>query len=101
VLKVLWEQDGQSGAFIGSRLVIDSATITGVIDRLEATGLLTRRSDDDDRRVHRLFLTARGRDLRKHLAAATEQVSAQVDAELKGQAPAFWRGLRRLGEIRN
>src|SRR5262249_46674975 len=101
VLKVLWGQDGQSGGFIGSRLVIDSATITGVIDRLEATGLLTRRSDDDDRRVHRLFLTARGRDLRKPLDAAMDQLNAEVEAELKGQAPAFWRGLRRLGEIGN
>ena len=101
VLKVLWEQDGQSGAVIGSRLVIDSATITGVIDRLEATGLLVRRPDDDDRRVHRLFLTARGRDLRKPLDAAMDQLNAEVEAELKGQAPAFWRGLRRLGEIRN
>lgn len=98
VLRVLWEQDGQSGAAIGARLVIDSATITGVIDRLEGTGLLARRADGGDRRVHRLFLTDRGRGLRAPLDAAMDQLNAEVEAELGGQAPALWKSLRRLGE---
>ena len=42
VLQVLWERDGQSGAAIGSRLVLDSATVTGVLDRLEKQGLIVR-----------------------------------------------------------
>ena len=98
VLRVLWEQDGQSGAAIGARLLIDSATITGVIDRLEGTGLLARRADGGDRRVHRLFLTDRGRGLRAPLDAAMDQLNAEVEAELGGQAPALWKSLRRLGE---
>ncbi|HXR20532.1 MAG TPA: MarR family transcriptional regulator [Steroidobacteraceae bacterium] len=98
LLKVLWDRDGQSGAAIGSRLVIDSATITGVIDRLEEAGLLERRADDGDRRVHRLFLTARGQGLQEPLDAAMDQLNAEVRVELKGQARALWDGLRRLGE---
>lgn len=98
VLRVLWEQDGQSGAAIGARLVIDSATITGVIDRLEGTGLLARRADGGDRRVHRLFLTDRGRGLQAPLDAAMDQLNAEVEAELGDQAPALWKSLRRLGE---
>lgn len=98
VLKVLWDQDGQSGAAIGARLVIDSATITGVIDRLEVAGLLDRRADGDDRRVHRLFLTARGHDLQEPLDAAMDQLNAEVEAALKDQARPVWAGLRRLGE---
>ena len=64
VLHALWERDGRSGAEIGARLSIDSATATGVIDRLEAADLLRRSPDPEDRRVHRLFLTGRGRSLR-------------------------------------
>ena len=100
VLRVLWEQDGQPGAAIGARLAIDSATITGVIDRLEDTGLLERRADGGDRRVHRLFLTGRGRELQAPLDAAMDRLNAEIEAELGGQAPALWKSLRRLGEAR-
>jgi len=100
VLRVLWEQDGQPGAVIGARLVIDSATITGLIDRLEAAGLLDRRADGGDRRVHRLFLTGRGRALQAPLDAAMDQLNAEVDADLGGQAPGLRDALRRLGEAR-
>ncbi len=100
VLRVLWDEDGQAGAAIGARLVIDSATLTGVIDRLEGTGLLERRADGGDRRVHRLFLTPQGRALQAPLDAAMDRLNAEVAAELAGQAPALWDGLRRLGDVR-
>jgi DNA-binding MarR family transcriptional regulator len=100
VLRVLWEQDGQPGAAIGTRLVIDSATLTGLIDRLEGAGLLDRRADGDDRRVHRLFLTERGRALQAPLDRAMDQLNAEVDADLGRQAPGLRDALRRLGEAR-
>src|SRR5262245_36944405 len=65
VLKVLWHQDGQSGAEVAARLVIDSATTTGLMDRLQAAGLLERRADREDRRVQRLYLTKQGRALQQ------------------------------------
>ncbi len=84
VLRALWERDGQSGAELGARLAIDSATITGVIDRLEAASLLGRRPDAGDRRVHRLSLTARGRALRAPLDAAMVALIAEIAAEIGG-----------------
>src|ERR1041384_6232386 len=62
VLRALWEEDGRSGAELGARLVIDSATITGILDRLEAAGLVRRRADPADRRINRAFLTPAGRE---------------------------------------
>jgi DNA-binding MarR family transcriptional regulator len=100
VLKVLWEQNGQSGAAIGDRLVIDSATMTGVIDRLEAAGLLKRRYGSEDRRVRLLFLTARGKSLQVPLDALMDDLNLEVEAEMKSQAAGFWRTLRRLGKTR-
>jgi DNA-binding MarR family transcriptional regulator len=100
VLRVLWDQDGQPGAAIGARLVIDSATLTGLIDRLEAAGLLERRADGGDRRVHRLFLTGRGRALQGPLDAAMDQLNAEVDADMGAQASSLRDALRRLGEAR-
>jgi DNA-binding MarR family transcriptional regulator len=98
ILKVLWDRDGQSGAELGTRLVIDSATTTGVIDRLEASGFVERRADDQDRRVQRLFLTKRGRTLQAPLDAAMDQLNAEVRRQLGGQAKAFWSALRLLGQ---
>ena len=44
-------------------LLVTSANLTGIADRLEAEGLATRRTDVLDRRVIRLRLTGRGRRL--------------------------------------
>lgn len=100
VLRVLWEGDGRSGAELGARLVLDSATITGLVDRLEAAGLLARGGDEADRRVHRVFLAERGRALREPLDAAMDALNAEVAKELGGEAPALWATLRRLGRVR-
>jgi DNA-binding MarR family transcriptional regulator len=100
VLKALWGQDGQSGAEIGARLVIDSATATGVLDRLQASGLLERRADREDRRVQRVFLTARGRALQAPLDAAMDRLNEEVRQELGGQSKGFWSALRMIGDTR-
>src|SRR5690349_19838095 len=69
VLQVLWEQDGLSGTEIRARLVLDSATITGVLDRLDTLELIQRTADSGDRRVNRIRLTKAGRERREPLQA--------------------------------
>jgi MarR family transcriptional regulator, organic hydroperoxide resistance regulator len=100
VLKTLWGQDGQSGAEIGARLVIDSATATGVLDRLQASGLLERRADREDRRVQRVFLTPSGRALQAPLDAAMDRLNDEVRQHLGAEANGFWSALRALGDNR-
>lgn len=99
VLQLLWEQDDQSGAEIGVRLVLDSATITGVIDRLEKLGLIARRTDPGDRRVNRLSLTPAGHQLRLPLQAAMDRLNADVTRHLGADAPLLARVLRQLASI--
>src|SRR5215510_9350897 len=82
LLKVLWERDGQTGSELGDRLLLDSATITGVLDRLERAGLLERRADAADRRVHRIFVTARGRDLQPALDRVMDTLNSEFLARL-------------------
>ena len=60
----LWEEDGLSVSQLGERLRLDSGTLTPLLKRLEAQGLVSRlRAVEDERRVH-LMLTAAGRKLR-------------------------------------
>lgn len=96
-LCVLWEQDGRTGAELGGRLVIDSATMTGVIDRLERSSLVERRPDDSDRRIYRLYLTKRGRALQAPLNSAMANLNDEV-AELLGRdSERFYKMLRTMG----
>ena len=75
LLKVLWEQDNQSGAELGERLLLDSATMTGLLDRLEHAGLVERQSHSSDRRIHRIILTTRGRELQEPLDRELDQIN--------------------------
>ncbi len=68
VMLVLWEQDGQTVSELGDRLYLDSGTLTPLLKRLEATGLVSRlRAVDDERRVH-VSLTAAGRRMKAQAA---------------------------------
>ena len=48
---------------LADRLLCDASNVTGIVDRLEARGLVERQADPDDRRVKRLVLTDAGREL--------------------------------------
>jgi DNA-binding MarR family transcriptional regulator len=65
---VLWERDGLMVSELGERLYLDSGTLTPLLKRLEAAGLIARvRAVDDERRVH-ITLTAAGRKLKAKAA---------------------------------
>ena len=68
-LLVLWETDGLTVSALGDRLYLDSGTLTPLLKRLEAAGLVARmRSADDERRVH-ISLTRAGRSLKTQAAS--------------------------------
>ncbi|MDB5928553.1 MAG: transcriptional regulator, MarR family [Polaromonas sp.] len=68
VLLVLWEHDGLTVSALGERLFLDSGTLTPLLKRMEASGLVTRlRAVDDERRVH-ITLTPAGRVLKAQAA---------------------------------
>ena len=59
-------------------LQVDPSAITGLVDRLEAKGLVERRVDPEDRRVKALVLTPRGRRVRTHLRRIWEEPPASL-----------------------
>src|SRR5690349_19692133 len=64
VFLVLWEEDGLTVKALGEKLFLDSGTITPLIKRLEARGLVRRQRDEEDERQVRIHLTPEGRALR-------------------------------------
>ena len=54
---------GISQAQLADKLDVEPITIARTIDRLEKSGWIERRADAKDRRVNRLYLTARVKDV--------------------------------------
>ncbi|WP_410217772.1 MarR family winged helix-turn-helix transcriptional regulator [Paracoccus sp. (in: a-proteobacteria)] len=65
VLLTLWSANDQSIGQIGSALGLDSSTLTPLVKRLEAAGMVTRRRDSQDERRVIVSLTSKGRSLEK------------------------------------
>jgi DNA-binding MarR family transcriptional regulator len=63
VLSVLGETDGQTIGGIASRLDLESSTVTPLVKRLEAAGLVERRRGREDERKVEVTMTDAGRAL--------------------------------------
>jgi DNA-binding MarR family transcriptional regulator len=82
VMLVLWEQDAITVSAIGERLFLDSATLTPLLKRLEAAGLVSRARAEADERQVIVSLTDAGRALRQKALAVPPDVgkAAQCSA---------------------
>ena len=86
VLLVLWEADVAGSTLgvgeLGLRLFLDSGTLTPLLKRMEAAGLLTRtRAAEDERRVV-VALSTMGRSLRRKAAHVPNEVACTVGCKL-------------------
>ncbi len=87
VLLVLWERGNTSVTGVGHALQLETGTLSPLLKRLEATGLITRTRQTDDERSVLVGLTARGRalearavDVQHEMGAATGMSPAEIDA---------------------
>jgi MarR family transcriptional regulator, organic hydroperoxide resistance regulator len=78
VLCCLWEEDGLPTSIVGERVQQVGGTLTGVLDRMEAKGLVYRHRDDRDRRIWRIWLTPAGLELEAHLPSIAQTVTEQA-----------------------
>ena len=82
VMLVLWERDALMVSELGERLFLDSGTLTPLLKRLEAAGLVARiRALDDERRVH-VTLTTAGRKLKARAAKVPACIAEALQCPL-------------------
>ena len=82
LLVVLWETDAIGVGELGARLYLDSGTLTPLLKRMEAAGLLARtRAAADERRVI-VTLTVAGRALRRRAAHVPLEVACATGCQL-------------------
>lgn len=82
VLKALADQDGQSMSELAAALSVQPPTVTKMIARLGAQGLVTRQVSASDGRLARVFLTELGRDRVTAVDAAWKRVEKEALAGL-------------------
>ena len=73
-LEALWEEEGLSVGEIGRRIILDTATLAGILDRLVTAGWVRREADKQDGRVARVFLTNKARSVKEEMASAIERL---------------------------
>ena len=78
VLLVLWEQDKQPVCDIAKRLMLDTNTVTPLLQRMEKSGLLQRTKGKTDTRQRIVSLTKKGTVLREQAKHIPECLSANI-----------------------
>ncbi|MBR4215343.1 MAG: MarR family transcriptional regulator [Bacteroidales bacterium] len=63
VLMVLWEKDNQPVNDIAHRLILETNTVTPLIQRMEKQGLISRKQGDKDKRQQIVSLTLSGKEM--------------------------------------
>ncbi|MEE3624173.1 MarR family transcriptional regulator [Nitrospirillum sp. BR 11752] len=84
VMLVLWSGDGLTVKAIGEQLDLDSGTLTPLLKRLEAAGLVSRQRDPQNERLVRVTLTEAGRALQKGLGPVQEAILCATGLNLDG-----------------
>lgn len=82
VLEQLWNEEGLTPGDIAQRLGVSTPTVVKMATRMEAAGFLERRRDERDARLVRLYLTDRGRSVRKPLERELERLRKRATASL-------------------
>ncbi|MHA7987606.1 MarR family winged helix-turn-helix transcriptional regulator [Rathayibacter sp. CAU 1779] len=82
VMLSLWEESPRTVAAIGRALQLEPATLSPLLKRLEASGLITRERDPRDERMLRVTLTDTGRRLREKALGVPPQIIEKLGLEL-------------------
>jgi DNA-binding MarR family transcriptional regulator len=83
VMLALWEQAPLKVAELAQRLSLEPATLSPLLKRLEATGMITRDRDPHDERALAVSLTAKGANAREQALAVPPAIVNRLGMPLE------------------
>ena len=91
VLAYLSRQDGMTQSQLAEELDLGKVAVGGLIDRLEKAGLIRRSADASDRRINRIFLEPKSKQLIARMRKVSHSLNERIlegvpDAKLEGTA---------------
>jgi DNA-binding MarR family transcriptional regulator len=93
ILGFLFEEDVITSRQLGERTILDSATLTGILDRLESMGCIERKSNPDDRRSVMICLTSQGKEIAGKIRVLVDEANREFLQCLSKEEEAMLRGL--------
>lgn len=93
ILFLLREKDGQSMSELSQVLSMDNSTVTGLVDRLQRSGLVTRRANPDDRRISLIRITPQGMEEIKKAKPVITRVNERIKAGLSEREINTFKGI--------
>ena len=82
VMQILWEEDGLKVHELGTRLVLDSGTLTPLLKKLEGQNFLKRKRGEEDERTVNIHLTYPGKSLQSKVSAAIDKWEESLPLEV-------------------
>ena len=73
----VWEKEGVTQTELADYLMIQPATVTNMLQRLEREGFVERRPDIADQRVSRVYATEKGRDIKERVQEQWSQLEQE------------------------
>lgn len=86
-MMVLWEVQSISIRELGTRLFLDTGTLSPLLKRLESAGFLTRRRSTDDERIVFIEITRSGLALKKRAQHIPAQMMCALNRNGEGLTP--------------
>ena len=93
ILFLLWAEEGLTNSYLAERLSVEPPTVSRMLQRMECSGLVDRRTDPEDARVSRVYLTDQARTLEVPVLRAWRDLE---EATVRGFTDAEQALLRRL-----
>jgi len=78
VLGALWQEEGMSAGDLGKKLVLDPATLSGILDRMAEREWIVKQTDPEDKRVLRIYLRDEARDLEPKLMEERDNANEEI-----------------------
>lgn len=72
------ETEGSIQSDLARELEVGKVTIGGLIDRLETSGIVERRTDSEDRRIRRVFITQKGYDVIEQMQSIGRELNISI-----------------------
>ena len=83
VLEGLWYEEGLTASELGRLLILDKATLSGVLDRMVEGGWVVKQQDPEDRRINRIFPSDKANRMKKELIDVRKEANEELLSEFK------------------
>ncbi len=78
VLEGLWYEQGITATELGKSLILDKATLSGVLERMVEGGWLEKREDPEDARINCLYPSEKANRMKKELIGARKLANEEL-----------------------